>query len=1282
MSRTLSDVCAATRDCIATSDKDRARTLKCNGCGRIWHLGCRWDGLEIHKKCVDDSTFSANWYCAKSKCHLVKKNRLASEQAVYVADSDDEVENPEEPVYVADSDDDIPAMSAKPASQLTGSGSSASSTIPVNGLSIRASSAPFKDPNTSTSKPPITSAPQQPVKRARVDDDDDSVRKRAKACVSNASPSSPAPSPTKSTHRNQHTGTSRPQSTQHDEEDSDSDGEFGAWARPPYPGTASRSCSPGGALTLSEYIEGTRVSLGSVSETGSVLENARGLVKDYAPVSCPCFRDSREVAAHDALDILSLALHFVTVQALIASIYERLVSITSIPIKSSLIRLVVRFAKGLNATTSKMTLTANALPPGLDDPPAFLSPQTSSHHEPRDGDTQPPPPLLVISNGSGCMMEESQPSPKDCVMERKMRWWTRLIRQGHVEYPEAFLTAKTAAPGLGRHNPARILCLSTPKKSSVADVNEMVQTEVGDAGTSMTEETAGVGTLTRKRLSLGMALVGGFRKSVQLDSLTVKSAMFLEGMDAKVCIHKLLLSQDGAQMCNVVIPGQVMKICLKSDGAELALGTRFMVDITRGTTPVFAIIAVHPSSSAAQLKSVAQYHGHASKTAFQRRHTWRSRVDEQSPRNGSVVPDLQLSLASIKMRARISLGTRSSVKEVTKSPAIVGCRRSWLTMVVKDRSARKLLRLFSIGNVRDTNSASSNDYAMHYKAMCCKDDSRLSWLNIRKPPQRELQEQGQQSQDRFDQRALHSHTLRDGLARCKSHLAHKAPYVHDAAVMDCSAPNPATLPAELWSIVFTFLALVWPAGGKRIISEGEEIGVTSLGWIEATHVCQTWRTVILGHARLWADAMCAFPDMDVIYEFKARSRKSPTTLDVDLLLSGCTTRDISCVIDRIWGDWEFFEGARSIHCTLGLDNSARMHTNYSSNGTLGTDAWMRLFLHQSYFPALTALTFPWTYQTLDLPDITANNLTYLRIVGVQVIADKAPCGYRPQTRSAEDVGDLADLIRFLQPLVQLNTLIIDRGSFAVTPEEQAVPTSFPTLLDMRITTFNLPLIQQMKNHILTPLDWDVATSVGPGEDLPPIIQLLVGQYDFASIDHTPAWTFITFSSFSAADDSSVPLSLLDAKFVDSAKYGVKINVHITRDHITFASRAMVPPHFHRFASTCRRIIFNHLAGPVSKKDHKRPVRKQWDYLSSLSTLEHVWLSNDHAMVYILSKLPPPKRLTVTCMEGSDATDVMNDIAPARQQWTESDKATPTITVTGTPRTDFTSPRHIGVGALE
>ncbi|KZV67060.1 hypothetical protein PENSPDRAFT_688483 [Peniophora sp. CONT] len=257
MSSEPKDACAARHKCITTSDADKARTVKCNNCARRWHLRCREDGLVIYQKCLEDKTFSEYWYCARPTCQASKEHRLALEQAVYVPDSDEDLDNPEEPLYVTDSDNEIEIISVKPAPQPTVSGSVKSSTIPIVGPSTRASPVTSTGIAPSISKAPFINASQQPTKRARVENDDDSVRKRAKACNLNVHVSSPAASPSNSIDPNKHTGAGRLEPTRDDDEGSSSDGEFGAWARPPFSGTGSRSCSPGGTLTLREYIEGT-----------------------------------------------------------------------------------------------------------------------------------------------------------------------------------------------------------------------------------------------------------------------------------------------------------------------------------------------------------------------------------------------------------------------------------------------------------------------------------------------------------------------------------------------------------------------------------------------------------------------------------------------------------------------------------------------------------------------------------------------------------------------------------------------------------------------------------------------------------------------------------------------------------------------------------------------------------------------------------------------------------------------------------------------------------------
>ncbi|KZV64106.1 hypothetical protein PENSPDRAFT_669249 [Peniophora sp. CONT] len=478
-------------------------------------------------------------------------------------------------------------------------------------------------------------------------------------------------------------------------------------------------------------------------------------------------------------------------------------------------------------------------------------------------------------------------------------------------------------------------------------------------------------------------------------------------------------------------------------------------------------------------------------------------------------------------------------------------------------------------------------------------------------------------------------------------------------------PIKASLPPEILCIVFKLLTAVWPAGWSKDILHVKGVIFFGLGWVTVSHCIR--------------DAVCAFANIEAIYEYKRRAQATPFTLDLDTLLLGSVIRSISSFVDTIWRDREFFEGAGIINCTLGLDHGSVMGGDYSRPAVLGTAAWMRLFQDQQSFPALTSLTFPWTTEFTFIPTITANNLTFLRIVGVRVFFKDGDLGFRsaPGLRTTVtprgDVGNLILFIEFLQPLINLKTLVVDRGSFALPPHE-AMPIHFPQLLDVRVSSDNAAAIMEMQGHIITPLAWEIITSVERGLQLSTFIQSYIGTFDLATIDHNYSWTFITFSSYSGGNDSVAPSSMLDPKFVRHVWSFGNINLHVAADHITFAFPLPSPPHFDAF--TCRRLVINRIKGRSSTTGVLTTaprMRKDWQFLSALDhRLDHVWLCNDCPMNKILSNLRAPRRLTVNFVDNPCIAFPVEEINPRLQQWRLEATPLPSITLRGKMSSDFPS----------
>ncbi|KZV64058.1 hypothetical protein PENSPDRAFT_189606 [Peniophora sp. CONT] len=84
------------------------------------------------------------------------------------------------------------------------------------------------------------------------------------------------------------------------------------------------------------------------------------------------------------------------------------------------------------------------------------------------------------------------------------------------------------------------------------------------------------------------------------------------------------------------------------------------------------------------------------------------------------------------------------------------------------------------------------------------------------------------------------------------------------------------LPHDILRELFEHLAIVDPAGW-HLRSRRCSLG---LGWITATHVCRYWREIGLEMATLWADVVCAFPDIAVADELLRRARDCLLNIDV------------------------------------------------------------------------------------------------------------------------------------------------------------------------------------------------------------------------------------------------------------------------------------------------------------------------------------------------------------------------------------------------------------------
>ena len=89
----------------------------------------------------------------------------------------------------------------------------------------------------------------------------------------------------------------------------------------------------------------------------------------------------------------------------------------------------------------------------------------------------------------------------------------------------------------------------------------------------------------------------------------------------------------------------------------------------------------------------------------------------------------------------------------------------------------------------------------------------------------------------------------------------------------------------------------------------------ALGWIRITHVCASWRAIIIGHTHFWADWVLTFYSVDVVNTFLHRARDQLLVLDFDLLGHHCDLRALKSSVTELIMQKDIWHRARAVNCT-------------------------------------------------------------------------------------------------------------------------------------------------------------------------------------------------------------------------------------------------------------------------------------------------------------------------------------------------------------------------------
>ncbi|KZV66317.1 hypothetical protein PENSPDRAFT_655027 [Peniophora sp. CONT] len=192
------------------------------------------------------------------------------------------------------------------------------------------------------------------------------------------------------------------------------------------------------------------------------------------------------------------------------------------------------------------------------------------------------------------------------------------------------------------------------------------------------------------------------------------------------------------------------------------------------------------------------------------------------------------------------------------------------------------------------------------------------------------------------------------------------------------------LPTEILLLVFTILA-----SQDRPAQSVFEFGEGTLGWVRATHVCRTWRNILLADSDIWAGDVGLLPKATATFLERSGDR---APLELWAIKTSMRTRD-----HEFWREWRAMplHRARVLHGTIShvgditlfadllalhrlhpLSELRELHTTFSSGdqASLVPDSMGGLEFELVQMPALRL----WTSRRFYIR-ITAPNLVKLHL---------------------------------------------------------------------------------------------------------------------------------------------------------------------------------------------------------------------------------------------------------------------------------------------------------------